>query len=172
MEKNRYIFLFFELLVVGVFVIGMVSADISSSFNDLFAGADRQQIILTLIVIVILFAVLYDITMFMPFITSNPVRYIVAGGLTLAAVITGGMYKIYNAVLVVVASFGAAGVFIAIFVSIAIFIGLMVGNTFLAKWAAKIKGQQEELKAIKNANEAGATIQALRALKRTGLRGN
>jgi hypothetical protein len=64
------------------------------------------------------------------------------------------------------ATVGIAAGFLEIIVSIVIFIGLIFGNTWMAKFAAKRKGQKEYIKAIGSSSQAGAAIKGLREIQK------
>ncbi len=175
MEKNRYVFLFFELLVTGIFVIGLVSADLESWISDtalpsIGAGEGWQYIVLVLIVVVIVFAVLYDLTMFFPFISSPWVRYVVAGGLTVASVLFGGIRAVSVALLTIASGIGAIGVFLMIIVSLIIAIVIFTGfGGFVRRLAERVRANNERTRAMRVADEAAAGInEAMEFRRQTG----
>ncbi|MEK6945663.1 MAG: hypothetical protein AABW63_02630 [Nanoarchaeota archaeon] len=162
MEKNRYVFLFFELLVIGIFVMGLVSADIYSFFNGF--GSDPKNLVLMLIVIIILYAVIYDVTMFFPFISSPWVRYVLAGGLTLAVFVFGWVQWLADNALAWAAWLGAFSVFFLIIGGFLMLIALGIGHNAITRWAMRVRMGMEGMRADRAAHETAQTIRSLREI--------
>ncbi len=134
--------------------------------NFLNLGSTWRELIISLVVLLIIFSVLFDLIE-VTSIFSNPwVMYVIAGGLAVIACLTSIVYNITTFALQLLAGFGALGVVIEIAVAIIMGVGLAVGNSKIAIWVAKSKAQKEEIKAIKGAGAAGGAITALKKKKK------
>lgn len=129
-----------------------------------FLGNTLTEIFISLIIALIIFAAVYDMLELTSIFQNDWTQRLIAIGVTVIAVILQWPIIITRWGLDFAAYLGAIGIFLEIVIAIVIFIGLMFGNTWLAKFAVKRKGQVEELKALKGAGRAGAAIQALKKL--------
>jgi hypothetical protein len=129
-------------------------------------GSTWKEIIISLVVLVIIFAGVFDILELTSLFNNSWVLYVISGGLAVIACLTEGVYNIVNFALRFAAGAGAIGVAVEIVIAIAMFIGLSFGSNFIARWAAKRKGQKEYIKAITSSDEAGAAIKGLRHIQK------
>lgn len=167
--KKRYLFLVFGL-IFGIYLGGVVNAlEINtgawSAGFVAFLGVSNswQDIILSLIVIAIVFSVLYDIILFFPFITSTWVRFVVAAGLAIAAILTGLVRTISVFMLSFAAGMGAIGIFALIIGSLFVFFALSFGaGGWVKKWAEKMRAGQEIAIGDRKIHDAVAGIQEAR----------
>ena len=134
-------------------------------FHDKF-GSGSKEIIVSIIVTLILFAGLYDILELVSIFQLQWVKYIMAGGFTLIAVMWGWPIKFTNFLGGAVAALGPVAIVLEIVIAIAIFIGLIVGNGWIAKFAAKRKAQAAYIKASESAGEAAAAIHGLKEIEK------
>ena len=144
------------------------SIDTTTIYGKLFGvlGFDENWgvAIIGLIVIAIIFAGIYDILELVSIFQNPWVKMVIAIGLSIAVIIFRVPVKIASFFIQLGAGLGAIAIGIEIAIAMAIFIGLVFGNTWIAKFAAKRKGQVEEIKAIQGANRAGAAITGLQTL--------
>jgi hypothetical protein len=160
MNKNKGIAIIFGLLIIGVFVIDVVSA---FEISDYVSGNWRETI-LFLIVLVIMFAVIYDITMFFPFISSPWVRYVIAGGLTVAVLVLGWVQWLSDYALTWAAGLGAFTVFFLIIGGFVMLIALASGHNLIMRWATRVRMGMEAMRADRAAHETAQTIRSLREI--------
>ncbi len=179
-RKRRF---FSLLLLLGIFLsfVGLVSAEVnvfidnsiesgrwySGAVSFFNLGGSWKEVILGVIVMAIIFAGMYDILQLMMFFRTPWVQYTIAAGIGIAVSIIGVVNKIAIFMLSITAALGAIGIFLALIVALIIFIGLTLGSNMIARWAAKRKGQVEEIKAIESADEAAAAITGLRKIQRS-----
>jgi hypothetical protein len=129
-------------------------------------GAIWKDILISLIVLVILYAGLYDI-LELTSIFSNPwVMHIIAGGLALIACLTSLVYTIVTFALQVASSIGAFGIAIEVIMAVVVFIGLSFGSSKIALWAAKRKAQQAMIKTSVAAGDVAAGIRGMRTIEK------
>jgi len=144
--------LMFSFIVVGIGVVSAGDVTVnnffigkpvdqgtwySGIFNFLELGETWQQVILGIIIILIIFAGIYDILELVSIFELSWVKYLIAGGLGIAAGIIGLTRIISILLLSLVAGIGAIGIFIEIGVSIVIFILLSFGSGTAARFAAR-----------------------------------
>lgn len=129
-------------------------------------GGTFKEIIIGFIIFAILFAGLYDILELVSIFDQKWVKIVIAGGLGIIAAMTGLINRFSIFMLTFAAGFGTIGIVLEIIIAIVIFIGLSFGSNFIAKWAAKRKGQKEYIKAIGSSSQAGAAIKGLRHIQK------
>lgn len=173
-NKKALILPLFILAILAVNLALVIAADNTietSAFgqwlikNLSYFGSTAVEITISLIVSLIIFAGIYDILELVSILQRSWVKLIIALGLGLIVVILKWPISIAGFIMGIGATFGAIGIALEILVCIIIFIGLVFGNTYLAKFAAKRKGQAAEIKAIKSAGEAKAAIRGLREIQ-------
>lgn len=191
LNSDRFLLsvLLFAIAVVGLFIINqpvsqeqfsgnaeLASANFPTSqevwdgiktfltTNLSFLGNDLTEIFISLIIVLIIFAAVYDMLELTSIFQNDWTQRLIAIGIALIAVILKWPLVITRWGLDFAAYLGVFGILYEIIIAIVIFIGLMFGNTWLAKFAVKRKGQVEQIKAIKGANQASAAITALRTL--------
>jgi hypothetical protein len=167
---KRFAFaLFFALLIFNLFgslsVVSAAAGDAggdttyniySETIVDTDHGAGKilgflnltgtwRQIILGILILIVIFAALYDILQLISIFQSRWVMMLIAFALALAAALTNIIHKIAVWMATVAAGLGAAAIFIEIVICLVIFVGLSFGSTWIAKWAAKRKGNVEEI---------------------------
>lgn len=180
--KRLFLSLFFSLLIVNLFgMFGLVAAaegdttiihqeiNVNQGFGKILGFLNItgtwRDVVLGLIILLIIFAAMYDILTLISIFQSKWVKLVIALGLALAAALTNIVYKITLFLLQYAAALGAIGIFIEIVICIIIFVGLAVGSTWIGKWAAKRKGQVAELKAIESSGNAKAAIRGMRNIQ-------
>jgi len=134
--------------------------------NFLNLGSTWRELIISLVVLVIIFAGLYDIIELTSIFSNQWVMYILAGGFAIIFCLTSVVYGIVTRVISIAATVGAAGIVIELIVAVVLFIGLSFGNTFIAKFIAKRKGQKSLIQTITSADEAKNAIRGLREIQR------
>jgi hypothetical protein len=137
--------------------------EISDSFN---LGSFWKEIIISLIVLLIIGAGIYNILELTSLFDIVWVKIIIAAGLGIISALTGWVSSFSVWALELAAAMGTIGIVLEIIIAIAIFIGLIFGSNWVARFAAKRKGQVAEIKAIKSSDEASAAITGLRRLQR------
>ncbi|MFH1503549.1 MAG: hypothetical protein ABIE36_02740 [Candidatus Diapherotrites archaeon] len=182
--KRLFLSLFFSLLIVNLFgFFGIVSAAAGDTITynvnqeiNVDAGLGKvlgflnitgtwREVVLGLIVLLIIFAALYDILMLINIFQIKWVKIIIAAGLAIVAALTNVVSKFTLFLLKVAAGFGAIGIFIEIIITIILFVGLAMGSNWIAKWAAKRKGQAAELAAIESSGDTKAAIRGMRNIQ-------
>lgn len=124
-----------------------------------------REIILGFLILLIIFAAMYDILQLISIFQSRWVVLLIAFAIALAAALTNFVHKMAVLLTQILAGLGAAAIFIEILVCIIIFVGLSFGSTWIGKWAAKRKGNVEEIKSIKSAGQAKAAIRGMREIQ-------
>jgi len=165
LEKKRIIALVFLGLFFLSLTLVLVSAqlflgDIKESLNKIFSenfGEKTSDIIVSIIVTLIIFAGLYDMLELLSIFQLQWVKYVIAGGITIIGVI----YKLPIYITTVgasyVASLGAIGIILEVFVVVILFILLIIGSEKAGKFAQRRKNAREQINALK----AGGEIKAL-----------
>src|SRR3989344_1636881 len=175
-SKKRLVSLVFLSLILFSIVFPAVLAaentpldNLIKFFKDLTInkfGDKPSDVIVSLIITLVIFAGLYDILELISIFQLTWVKLVIAGCITLIGVI----YQVPLFIMVwggtIAASLGAFGIILEILVSIVIFIFLIIGNNWFAKFAARRKGAVEEIKAIKSADQAAAAITGLKRFQR------
>ena len=141
------------------------SINLPSGLSWMQIGNTWREIIVFIIVLAIIFVMLYDILTLIS-IFSNWVSLVIAIGLSIIAALFGWIRQMSVWAIGIAAGMGVAAGFIEIIISIVIFVGLVIGNNWMAKWAAKRKGQKEYVKAIHSSGQAKAAIRGLRELQK------
>ena len=141
------------------------SINLPSGLSWMQIGNTWREIIVFIIVLAIIFVMLYDILTLVS-IFSNWVYLVIAIGLSIIAALFGWIRQASVWAIGIAAGMGVAAGFIEIIVSIVIFVGLVIGNNWMAKWAAKRKGQKEYVKSIQSSGQAKAAIRGLRELQK------
>jgi hypothetical protein len=124
-----------------------------------------REIILGFLILLIIFAAMYDILQLISIFQSRWVILLIAFAIALAAALTNFVHKMAILLAQILAGLGAAAIFIEILICIVIFVGLSIGSTWIGKWAAKRKGNVEEIKSIKSAGQAKAAIRGMREIQ-------
>ena len=127
-------------------------------------GTTWKDIIIYMIVLGVIFVMLLDILL-LTSIFSTWVSAILAGAMAIIGALVGIIRSICIALMTFMAGFGMAAGFLEIAVSIIVFIGLTLGSSKLALFAAKRRAQREHIKSIKGAGEATSAIAGLRAIQ-------
>lgn len=176
-NKKRVISLVFLSLILFSAIIPIAAAADDTSFfgslgkffSDIITakfGEKPTDIIVAVIITLILFAGLYDILELISIFQLAWVKLVIAAGITLIGVQFEFPLKIMKIGGIITASLGAIGIILEIIIAIIIFFGLVIGNQWLAQFAARRKGQVEQIKAIKSADEAAAAMQGLRRFQK------
>jgi hypothetical protein len=129
-------------------------------------GGTFKEIIIGIIVFAILFAGIYNILELTSLFDIKWVKILISAGLGVIAALTGLINRFSIFMLSFAAGLGTLGVVLEIIIAIVIFIGLSFGSNKIAKWAAKRKGQKEEIAAITSADEAAAAMVGLRRFQK------
>jgi hypothetical protein len=124
-----------------------------------------REIVLGFLILLIIFAAMYDILQLVSIFQSRWVILLIAFAIALAAALTNFVHKIAVWFATIAAGLGTVAIFIEIIVCIVIFIGLSLGSTSIAKWAAKRKAQIETIKAMHGAGETKAAIRGMREIQ-------
>ena len=172
-QAKKRLFLFLILGIFTLSILPFVSAQnfLDNAYNTLKDigikkfGETPQEIIVGVIVTLIIFAGLYDMLELIGIFQNQWVKYVIAGGVAVIGVIYNIPITIATWGATLASTLGAIGIILEIIIVTIIFIGLIVGSTHAAKFAAKRKGQIEEIKAIKSAGEAKAAIIGLREIQ-------
>lgn len=192
LDIKRFAFaLFFVLLIFSLFgSLNFISAADSSSsggdttynfYNDRIVNTDEgagkilgflnltgtwRQIILGILILLIIFAAMYDILQLISIFQSKWVLILISFAIALAAALTDFVHKMAVLLTQILGGLGVAAIFIEIVICIVIFVGLSFGSTWIGKWAAKRKGNVEEIKAIAGAGQTKAAIRGMREIQR------
>jgi hypothetical protein len=134
--------------------------------NALNLGDTWNLFIISLIILVIIIAGLYDILTLTSIFQEGKVNLLISIGLSIIFLLTGLVNGITIRMVKFVAGFGAFAIWVEIIAAIVIFIGLSVGSTFISKWAAKKYGNLQIVKAVKGGGEAAAAIKGLRTIQK------
>jgi hypothetical protein len=129
-----------------------------------YIGDNYRQIILSFIVFAIICFALYDILELVSIFQHAAVKAIISLGIGISVVLTKGVVTISGHIL---SWGGEAGIWIIlleVFVSLAIFFGLIIGNDFAAKFAQKRQAAVHSIKAKKAASDTRDVIQGLRTI--------
>jgi hypothetical protein len=133
--------------------------------NFLNLGNTWRDLILSVVVLLIIFAGLFDIIQLTSLFTNQWVMYIIAGGLSLIACLTSAVYNIVTFFLQVAAGAGAIGIAVEVIIAVIIFIGLSFGSTRIAMWAAKRQAQKAMIQTRVAAGDAAAAVRGLRDIE-------
>lgn len=128
-------------------------------------GNTWRDVIVYIIVLLIIFSMLFDILL-LTSIFSGWVAFIIALGMSIIAALTNIIRQVSIWFITIGAGLGVAAGFMEIGIALVIFVGLALGSSRIAIWAAKRKAQKEELRAIKGAGRAGAAISGLKLIQR------
>jgi presenilin-like A22 family membrane protease len=120
-----------------------------------------RQIILGLLILLIVFAAMYDILLLLSIFPSRWVKILLAAAIAIAAALTNIIHKIAVWFATVAAGLGVAAIFIEIVICIVIFVGLSFGSNWFAKFAARRKAAVAEATAIEGSGRAKAAITGL-----------
>ncbi|HPD81497.1 MAG TPA: hypothetical protein PK357_00155 [Candidatus Pacearchaeota archaeon] len=190
-EVKRFMLaLFFALFIFSLFgSLNLISAAEPSNsggdttynfYNDRIVNTDEgagkilgflnltgtwREILLGFLILLIIFAAMYDILQLISIFQSKWVILLIAFAIALAAALTNFVHKMAVLLTQILAGLGAAAIFVEIAICIVIFVGLSFGSTWIGKWAAKRKGNVEEIKAIKSAGQAKAAIRGMREIQ-------
>lgn len=190
-EVKRFMFvLFFALFIFSLFgSLNLISAADSypsggdttyNFYNNQIVNTDQgagkilgflnltgtwREILLGFLILLIIFAAMYDMLHLISIFQSKWVILLIAFAIALAAALTNFVHKMAVLLTQILAGLGAAAIFIEIAICIVIFVGLSFGSTWIGKWAAKRKAQTETIKAIHGAGEAKAAIRGMRDIQ-------
>lgn len=137
--------------------------------QNLNLGHTWKSIIFGLVVLAIIFAGTSDI-LAITSIFSSTTTTIIAIGLGIIAALSGTVSQITIILLQFAAGFGAGAIFIEIAVSIGIFIALMFGSTKIAMWAARRKMLASEVRATESSGEIAGAMEAEREIFKKALK--
>ena len=129
-------------------------------------GEVWKDFIIGIIILVIMIAALYDILELTSIFESKTVKLLISIGFGIIFAITGLVNSVTIGMVSFAAGFGAFAIWVEIIIALGVFVGLTIGNNFIAKWAAKRKGQKEHIKAISSSSEASAAIEGLRNIQK------
>lgn len=166
-KKDGIILLSFWLIFSLTFISATGPLDsaptgvVGNVTNALGWGNTWRQVIISLVVLAIILAGIYDILELTSIFDNSWVKIIISVGLGIIASLIGWINAMSTFLFEFAAAGGAIAIAVEIIVSMIVFIGLSVGNSYIAKWAAKRKAQKEEIKAIKGAGKASAAIEGL-----------
>lgn len=163
MGKKSLVFLILGIFALS-FAMHMVSADF---YEDLGAklGSDQKTIILGIIIIAIIFAGMFDILTLVPFFTTPWVKYLIAAGISIAAILLEWPAAISYWGLGLAASFGAAGIFLVIILAVVIFVIAAFAGSKVKIMAARRKAIEDEAAIMR---ESGNIVGAGRLLRDFG----
>ena len=178
-NKKRLVSFAFLFLVLFVTIMPLVLAQAQKDLLMIYQNAKGEVIILikdkfgdtatdiiiSVIVTLIIFAALYDILELISIFQLKWVKLIITGGLTLIALMYNLTTTITKTAAEIAGGLGAIGIMVEITIAILIFIGLAFGSNYAAKFAAKRRGQVEEIKAIKAAGQTKSAIEGLRTIQ-------
>ena len=183
--KNKVpVILIIALLALAVLLIffnnstgNTITGDATFSINDsppqiiltisdfLNLGTTWKELIISIIVLVIIFAGLFDMLQLTSIFTNNWVLYVIAGGLSIIACLTTVVRAISTFAIQVASGMGAIGIAIEVIIAVVIFIGLSFGSTRIALWAAKRHAQKAMVQTTKAAGDTAAAISGLRRIE-------
>jgi hypothetical protein len=142
-----------------------ISIGVSNWTGWLNVGDTWRDLIVFAIVFIIILVAIADM-MILISIFSNWVAWIIAAGIAIIGALTGWIRQLDTVLLTAAAGLGSLAIFVEIVIVIVIFIGLSLGSSVIARWAAKRKAQKEHIKAIRGAGEASAAIEGLRNIQK------
>ena len=128
-------------------------------------GGTWQQVIISIIVFVIIFAGFYDILELVSIFNSGWVKVLISIGLAVIAALVGLVNAIATALLSLAAGIGAVGIAVEIVISVIIFIGISFGSVKLAMWGAKRKYLANKIKTLNAAGDVKSAITGLREVE-------
>jgi hypothetical protein len=187
---KRFAFvLFFALLIFNLFgSLNVVSAaggdtityninegnviDTSHGFGKIFnflnlTPATWRELILAFLVLLIIFAGMFDILQMISIFQTDWVKVVIAIAIALAGALTGIVRKLAVSMAQWAAGLGAAAIFVEVIVCIAIFFGLAVGNKALARWNARRQAAMDEAQIIRKTGNIKGGIDVLNEVGRT-----
>jgi hypothetical protein len=133
--------------------------------SDGTPGITWKELIVFIIVLLVIFVIMFDILSLLS-IFSKWTSVIIAGGICIVSSLMEltGRWTIWVMKWIGVIGLGMGAV--EILMCLAIFGGLIFGSTWVAKFAAKRKGQVAEIRAITSAGQASAAITGLRRIQK------
>jgi hypothetical protein len=134
--------------------------------NGFTEAADWKDLTVMIIVFAIILVAIYDILSLLALFYNDWVNWTIAIGLAIIAALTGFIRQAATFLFQTGAGLFAFATGLEIVVVAILFIGLIFGSTWIAKFAAKRKGQREYIRSIGGSHSAGAAIRGLRALDR------
>lgn len=172
MEKEGKKFLVLFLLgVLFLNIIGgvFVSADSHETpinqgtwyadfFNFLNLGENWQALILSIAILLIIYAGVYDILQLVSIFESKWVKVIISVALAFSVALTGGVLAIARFFVGLAATLGVIGIVIEVVIALAIFVGLSWGSGKVAIFAAK----RRHGKSIAAGTEFAGNLRALK----------
>ena len=137
---------------------------IKSISNALGIGATWKEVIIGFIILLILFAGMYDILELVAIFQSRWVKMIIAGGLAVVGALSGLVNAISLGLTSIAAGAGAFAIFLEIIISIGVFIGLSIASPKIQEWAAKRAAATSIVKGIKGSGDIQASLNTLREI--------
>ena len=156
-------------LVSAALTLDEIIVNISDFFkNNIFGffGNTNTEVIIGIIVCLIIVAGMYDIIELTSIFYSTWVKLIITIGLGIIGIALGWPREISTFLIKFAASVGVFGITAEIVIGVLIFVGLVVGNSWAAKFAVKRHAQVDRIKAVKAGGEAAAAIAGLRDIEK------
>ena len=126
-------------------------------------GNSLREVVIGIIVLLISFAILFDIltltSIFSPWVSG-----ILAGGLAIIAALTNVIRMGTLWMATWFAGLGVLAGFIEIGIAIVIFVGLAIGSPVIARFAAKRHANRQVVKSIKKAGDVEGAVAALKGI--------
>lgn len=145
--------------------IDQIGKQLVETIGGLGLGDDPITIIFSLIFLLIVWTMVWDIFALISVTEHTWISAIIASGATIAVILLGWPLQIATLLIYYAGFMGTIGVILEIGIGMFIFIGLIAGFNKVAKFAAKRKGQAEYIRSIKGASEAKAAVKGLRELE-------
>ncbi len=175
MKNKKTTKILFLLAIVTILSISLASAITFEEFlvdNLSFFGDDATTIIISLLIVLIIYAGLYDILELVGIFQNKWVKLVIAFAMGSVLVVLQFPIQAASFIIAFGAGLGLIGIVMEIVITAVIFIGLVWGSGKAAKWAALRKGNVEQIKAIKSAGQAAGAIRGLRELQEEFHRGS
>jgi hypothetical protein len=144
---------------------------VASVTSFLGVGETWKQVIIGIIIMLIIFAALYDMIELTSIITNNWVIAIIAAGLAIIFALVDIVRTIATWLFTFAATLGAIGIFLEIVISIFIFIGLSFGGNWIARWSAKRQANRTLARGIRNAGKLESGVAMIKAVEKAGNKG-
>ncbi len=159
-------FLLIYLLIIAIIPLAsaLTFQELSDNILNIFGTTGTNRVI-GIIITLIIFAGLYDILELVGIFQTNWVKSVIAIGLGIIAVLIELPLQIATFGAGLASTFGAIGIALEIIIATLIFIGLVIGNTWAAKFAAKRHGQMAKIKAVRASGDVVGAIKGLREIQ-------
>jgi hypothetical protein len=154
---------------IGKMILTFLNGVGSNGFTEV---TDWKDLIVLVIVFAIILVAIYDILSLLALFYNDWVNWTIAIGLAIIAALTGFIRQAATFLFQTGAGLFAFATGLEIVVVAILFIGLIFGSTWIAKFAAKRKGQREYIRSIGGSHSAEAGIRGLKALDREFRMGN